>query len=86
MPDTAPRWARVTYALAPVVVAAGLAAIGSWIAFGAGERHFSMAGMIGGPVGEGTGRVVFGLGALVTWLLVLALARACAKQIFGRKG
>lgn len=86
MPETAPRWARVTYALAPVVAAAGLAAIGSWVAFGAGERHFSMSGPIGGPVGDGIGRVVFGLGAVLAWLIVLALARAGARQISGRKG
>ena len=44
-----------------------------------------MAGLIAGPVGEGIGRTIFGIGAIIAWLLVAVMARAGAKKIFGKK-
>ncbi len=85
LPDDAPAWMKTVYWLDSVIATAGLAAIGTWVAFGGGTRHFSMAGPIAGPLGEGIGRTVFGLGAIITWLIVLAFARAGAKKIFGKK-
>ena len=84
LPDNAPIWMKCVYWVDGVIVAAGLATIGSWVAFGPGTRHFSMSGPILGPVGEGIGRVVFGIGAIITWLIVLAFARAGAKKIFSK--
>lgn len=84
LPENAPRWAKIVYWLTGVACAAGLAGLGTWVAFGAGTRHFSMAGFISGTVGETIGRTVFGIGALITWLLVVALARNGAKKIFGK--
>ncbi len=86
LPDNAPAWMKTVYWLDSVIAAAGLAGIGTWVAFGGGTRHFSMAGPIVGPVGEGIGRTVFGIGAIIAWLIVLAIARAGAKKIFGKKG
>jgi len=40
---------------------------------------------IAGPVGEKIGRTVFGIGAIITWLIVAAMAHARAKKIFGKK-
>jgi hypothetical protein len=80
-----PVWIATVYWLAGVLAAAGLAGIGTWVAFGAGARHLTMSGPIGGPLGEGIGRTLFGIGAIITWLLVIALARTGAKKIFGRK-
>jgi hypothetical protein len=85
LPEDAPTWMKTVYWLDSVIAAAGLAGIGTWIAFGAGTRHFSMARPIAGPVGEGIGRTVFGIGAIIAWLIVLAIARAGAKKIFGKK-
>jgi hypothetical protein len=85
LPDSAPVWMKTVYWLDSVIAAAGLAAIGTWVAFGGGTRHFNMAGPIAGPVGEGIGRTIFGIGAIITWLIALAFARAGAKKIFGKK-
>ena len=85
LPDDAPTWMKTIYWLDSVIIVAGLAGIGTWIAFGSGSRHFTMSGPIAGPIGEGIGRTVFGIGAVITWLIVLAFARAGAKKIFGKK-
>ena len=66
LPDDAPAWMKTVYWLDSVIAAAGLAGIGTWVAFGGGARHFSMTGPITGPVGEGIGRTVFGIGAIIT--------------------
>ena len=85
IPAGTPLWAKIVYWLNSVLAAASLAAIGTWVAFGSGTRHFSMSGFISGPVGEGIGRTAFGLGAILTWLIVLVFAREGAKKIFGKK-
>jgi len=80
-----PVWIATVYWLAGVLAAAGLAGIGTWVAFGGGTRAFSMSGFISGPLNESIGRTVFGIGAIITWLLVVLMARAGAKKIFGKK-
>jgi hypothetical protein len=67
-----------------LLVASALAAIGTWVAFGDGTRHFSMMGFIFGHVGEGIGRTAFGIGAIISWLIVATMARVAAKKIFGK--
>jgi hypothetical protein len=72
LPADAPLWRRrlqLGLALAVVVI---LASVGSWIAFGPGEREFSVtAGGIGGPAGSLVGRIAFGVGSALTWLVAL---------------
>ena len=85
LPADTPVWIAMTNWLADVLATAGLACIGTWVAFGGGTRHFSMSGFFTGSVGEGIGRTVFGIGAIITWLLVVVMARAGAKKIFGKK-
>ena len=86
LPANSPRWLKVVCWLAGLLTVASLAAIGSWIAIGGGPREFSMSGAISGSVGEGIGRVMFGIGAIMAWLMVVAFARSGAKKIFGKKG
>jgi len=85
LPVDAPAWLTSIYALCGLVAAAGLAAIGTWVAFGDGHRGFKMSGPISGPVGEGLGRTLFGIGTIVTWILVIHIARVTARKIFGKK-
>jgi hypothetical protein len=79
LPASAPKWVATVYWLLGLLVAAGVAATGTWVAFGSGVRHFSMTGFISGPVGETIGRTAFGIGAIISWLIVAAMARAVAK-------
>jgi hypothetical protein len=85
LPADTPVWVATIYWLSGVLAAAGLAGIGTWVAFGGGTRQFSMTGLISAPVGEGIGRTLFGIGAIITWVLVAAMARLGAKKIFRKK-
>jgi hypothetical protein len=44
-----------------------------------------MMGLIAGPVDDTAGRIAFGIGAIISWLIVAAMARTTAKNIFGKK-
>ena len=63
--------------LAGLIAAAALASVFNWIAFFPGERHFSgSSSLLGfqlgsGAAGELTGRIVFGLGAVLIDAIVL---------------
>jgi len=74
-----PRDSRASAVLAALAVT-GFAAIGGWIAFGPGERHFGMSISFGaflsdGNPGEWIGRTVFGLAALLCGLCAFAIWR-----------
>ena len=85
LPDDAPAIAVAIQWLAALTVIAGLASIGTWIAFGAGTRQFSMSFPVWGSLAEIIGRAMFGFGAIITWLMAAAFAAAGAKKIFGKK-
>ncbi len=84
LPEDAPVWIKTVYWLNAVIVAAGMAALGSWVAFAPGHRAFAIVGPVSGPANETIGRIVFGVGAIVTWLIAFAFARAGFKKIFGK--
>lgn len=74
------------YGLGLAVVTA-LATVGTWIAFGAGERKFkgtiSALGLSqSGAADEWIGRVVFGFGAVLCWLMLVAFARQGWRKLF----
>jgi hypothetical protein len=74
--DATPLWIRsVTLALSLTIVG-GLAAIGFWVAFGPGDRHFRIIGtFIGNRALDDTlGRIIFGAGALVTAAIFVVFA------------
>jgi hypothetical protein len=60
------------------IILLGLTAVFNWVAFGAGERHFSSSTSISGntiasaPVDERNGRIVFGIASVVLDLVLVA--------------
>jgi hypothetical protein len=85
LPDDAPAIAVAIQWLAALTVIAGLASIGTWIAFGAGTRQFAVSVPVPHSWTEIIGRTMFGVGAVITWLIAAVMAYAGAKKIFGKK-
>jgi hypothetical protein len=84
LPDGAPAAAVAVQWLASLCIIVGLAAIGTWVAFGSGERSFTMLLPARGTLGETAGRIAFGIGAVVTWLLAVGVAAKGIRKIFGK--
>jgi hypothetical protein len=70
LPKDAPSWVRMAQRLIGFAIFVCFALIGSWVAFGPGERQFS--GTV--PVGPTTGRIAFGIGAVIMWVAVIGIA------------
>jgi hypothetical protein len=83
LPEESPRWLRASYSLIGLACIGMLAAIGSWIAFGPGERAFTMTiPFLGsGPGNPWVGRIAFGVGALVSWLFFVLAARSYWRRL-----
>ena len=71
--------------LAAFTIMAGLASIGTWVAFGAGTRQFSMSLPFTGSIGETIGRTAFAIGAIITWLMAAGVAYSGLSKILGKK-
>jgi hypothetical protein len=84
LPKDAGWWMRLFYYVIGLVIASSLAAIGSWVAFGPGPRAFSGTGMflLSPEASAMVGRIVFGFGAVLTWLCTIALAVSGARKLF----
>lgn len=92
--DDAPGWIRRFQSVMGLAIAATLATITSWVAFGPGERHFSMSISLpfiaAGKAGSDTlGRWVFGFGAVLIWTVIAgslfnSARKALAKRSFDR--
>lgn len=83
LPADAPRALIAAQWIAVVACCAGLAVAGTWVAFGPGERHFVLPILAWGSWAEAIGRVAFGLGALIAWLIAALMARQAARTLFG---
>src|SRR5436190_7693633 len=75
IPDNASRWTQVSYRMLAIGIAGALITIGTWIAIGSGPRAFSLSAPLVEiqTAGELIGRAVFGLGAVIVWIYVIAL-------------
>jgi hypothetical protein len=87
-PDGAPRWIVMSYRILAIGVAVALATIGTWIAIGSGPRAFSISAshVAMQTTGEAIGRAVFGLGAVIVWIVVIALTVGTVRKLFDRLG
>ncbi len=87
LPKDAGWWMRLFYHLIGVIIAGALASIGSWVAFGPGPRNFSGTGLflLSPEVGDVVGRILFGFGAVLTWLCTIAIAVSGARKLFSGK-
>jgi len=88
VPDSAPNWIKLSYRAFGIGVAGALAIIGTWIAIGSGPRAFNLSAPLVEmqTTGEVIGRVVFGLGATITWIYVIALTVSTVRKLFDRRG
>jgi hypothetical protein len=86
LPKDAGWWSRLLYYVLGLVACASLAVIGSWVAFGPGLRHFGGTGMflLSPDANNLVGRIVFGIGAALTWLCTIAMAVSGARKLFAR--
>ena len=81
LPAGAPALMRRLQGLLVLLTMAGLASIGTWIAFAPGARRFEVNGtLLHGSAGQMMGRVAFGLGSVITWLFVIGLAWALVRR------
>src|SRR5438477_3960489 len=64
VPDSAPRWTKLSYRVLAIGAAGALATIGTYVAIGSGPRAFSLSTSFVEmqTTGEAIGRTVFGLG------------------------
>ena len=88
VPDSAPRWTKVSYRMLAIGIAGALATIGTWVAIGSGPRAFSLSAPFVEmqTTGELIGRTVFGLGAVIVWIYVIALTVGTVRKLFDRRG
>ena len=86
MPDSAPLWTKLSYRALGIGIAGALAIIGTWIAIGSGPRAFTIAAPFGEmrTAGETIGRTLFGLGAIIVWITMIALTIGTVRKFFGR--
>ena len=83
LPANAPFWMKAAQHVSVIVIALSFAAMATPIAFGPGDRKFGGSIPLVGSTGEMIGRTAFGIGAVITWLIVFAFANRARKQLFG---
>lgn len=88
MPGSAPRWMQAAYRVLAIGAAGALAIIGTYVAIGSGPRAFSLSASLveTQTIGEAIGRSVFGLGAVIVWIMVIALTVGTVRKLFDRRG
>jgi hypothetical protein len=84
--DTSRRMHLFHYLIA-VAIAGGLASIGTWIAFDTGPRAFGGTGMdlLSPEANAMTGRIVFGIGAVLAWLITIVIAISGLRKLLSGK-
>ena len=85
-PDNAPR--QASYRMLAIGAAGALAIIGTYVAIGSGPRVFSRTAPFVEmqTMGELLGRTLFGLGAVIVLIMVMALTVGTVRKLFDRRG
>lgn len=83
--DTAPRGIKLSTRVLAIGAAGALATIGTWIALASGPHAFNASGSTP-TAGELVGRSMFALGAVITWIVVIALTVGTVRKLFDRRG
>jgi len=83
LPRGVPLQLRVAYYFLGLAVVGALATVGTWVAFGPGERAFavSLPFPVSSPANPWIGRSVFGVGAVLTWLFFVVAAVAWWRKL-----
>jgi hypothetical protein len=86
MPQAAPVWMHVAQYLLGLAIIGALATIGTWVAFGPGERAFSISipFILSPRANEIAGRIAFGFGVLLAWTFFAVAATYWGKQLLRR--
>jgi hypothetical protein len=84
LPPGTPFAVRVSQYALGLAITALLGVIASWVAFGPGPRTFSATiPIIGGSQpGETGGRIAFGIGAVIIWIMVAIMAVIGGRRLF----
>jgi hypothetical protein len=86
LPPGTPMWIRAMLFILMLAIVASLGAIGTWVAFGTGEREFgSSIPFLPRWLNEPLGRTVFGFIAVLTWLIFAVMAVVGTRRLRGRK-
>jgi hypothetical protein len=83
--QSASRGFNLSARMLAIGAAGALATIGTWIALASGPHAFNVSGTIP-TTGELVGRSVFALGAVITWILMIALTVGTVRKLFDRRG
>jgi hypothetical protein len=87
LPSSTPIWVRLTLRLLSLAIVVALGAIGTWVAFGPGERKFGISiPFLPAWLNEPIGRTAFGIGAILIWLFLIVMAVVGARSLRGPKG
>ena len=88
VPGHAPAWVKLSYRMLVIGIFGAFATIGTWIAIGSGPRVFTVSSSFGETQmsGDTLGRTVFGLGAVIVWIAVIALTVGTVRKLFNRNG
>jgi len=82
LPEDSPGRIKLSYQMLGIGVFGAFATIGTWVAIGSGSRNFTVSSPLGAmqTTGDLVGRTVFGLGAVIVWICVIALTISTVAQ------
>ena len=81
LPPGTPFGVRLAQYVLGLGITVSLALIGTWIALGAGPRHCQITGTITAEANDTVCRVVFGAGAVLTWVVTGVLGVVSYKRL-----